>query len=90
MPDPVAKPAEADRPARLSAPRQGVADDLTKIKGVGPKMNTMLNEMGFYHFDQIAAWTDKEVGWVDDNLKGFKGRVTRDEWVRQARALSKG
>ena len=38
-----------------------------------------------FHFDQIAAWTAAEVAWVDDNLEGFKGRVTRDEWVAQAR-----
>ena len=59
------------------------------IKGVGPKMNAMLNGMGFYHFDQIAAWTDKEVAWVDDNLEGFNGRIVRDKWVEQARDLAK-
>ncbi len=94
MPEPDPAPAapssgEADRPAALSEARAGGADDLTKIKGVGPKMNAMLNGMGFYHFDQIAAWTEKEVAWVDDNLAGFKGRVSRDKWVEQARELAK-
>ena len=46
--------------------------------------------MGFYHFDQIAAWTAAEIAWVDDNLEGFKGRVTRDEWVAQAAILAAG
>ncbi len=46
--------------------------------------------MGFYHFDQVAAWTEAEVAWVDDNLEGFKGRVTRDEWVSQAKLLAAG
>ena len=44
----------------LSAARGG-ADDLKKIKGVGPKLEAMLHGMGFYHFDQIANWTAAEV-----------------------------
>ena len=50
----------------------------------------MLNEMGFYHFDQIAGWSADEVAWVNANLKGFKGRVTRDNWIDQARILAAG
>jgi predicted flap endonuclease-1-like 5' DNA nuclease len=46
--------------------------------------------MGFYHFDQIAAWTADEVAWVNANLQGFKGRVSRDEWVAQAKLLASG
>ena len=42
------------------------------------------------HFDQIASWTEKEIAWVDDNLEGFKGRVTREDWVQQARDLMNG
>ena len=53
-------------------------------------METMLNGMGFYHFDQVAAWTDQEVAWVDANLEGFKGRVSRDNWVEQAKILAAG
>lgn len=78
-----------DKPAGLDAARDGKADDLKKIKGVGPKLEKLLNSLGFYHFDQVAAWTDKELAWVDDNLEGFKGRATRDEWVAQARELAK-
>jgi NADH-quinone oxidoreductase subunit E len=76
------------KPALRDAPRAGGADDLKKIKGVGPKLETVLNEMGVYHFDQIAGWSAAEVAWVDANLEGFKGRVTRDDWVTQARALA--
>lgn len=79
----------AEKPAILDAP-QGEADDLKKIKGVGPKMEEMLNGMGFYHFWQIAAWGPKEVAWVDENLEGFKGRVSRDNWVDQAKLLAEG
>ena len=80
----------AGKPEGLDAARDGQADDLKKIKGVGPKLETLLNSMGFYHFDQIAGWTDAEIAWVDANLEGFRGRVTRDEWVSQARTLSAG
>lgn len=82
--------AEGSRPEALSGPRGGKADNLKEIKGVGPKMEKMLQGMGFYHFDQIAAWTSNEVAWVDANLEGFKGRVTRDEWVKQAKILATG
>ncbi|NNU81833.1 NADH-quinone oxidoreductase subunit NuoE [Halovulum dunhuangense] len=85
--DAAAQPLSGARPAALDAPRGGAADDLTRIKGIGPKLAEMLHGMGYYHFDQIAAWTGAEIAWVDDNLEGFKGRVTRDNWVEQARSL---
>jgi NADH-quinone oxidoreductase subunit E len=76
------------RPAGLAAARGGRADDLTVIKGIGPKLAELCHSLGFHHFDQIAAWTEEEIAWVDDNLEGFKGRVTRDGWVAQAKALA--
>lgn len=86
-----ARPAPVGvRPTRLEAPRVTGADDLTRIKGVGPKLEAMLHGLGYYHFDQIAAWTPEEVAWVDENLEGFKGRVSRDHWVDQARELASG
>jgi predicted flap endonuclease-1-like 5' DNA nuclease len=78
------------RPEALSAPRGGQADDLKQIKGVGPKLEKLCNALGFYHFDQIAGWSPGEVAWVDANLKGFKGRVSRDNWVEQAKILDAG
>ncbi|MEM9975834.1 MAG: NADH-quinone oxidoreductase subunit NuoE [Pseudomonadota bacterium] len=78
------------RPAALEAARDGEADDLKLIKGVGPKLEALLNELGFFHFDQIAAWSAEEVAWVDQNLEGFKGRVSRDVWVEQAKILATG
>ncbi|REJ69325.1 MAG: NADH-quinone oxidoreductase subunit NuoE [Proteobacteria bacterium] len=80
----------AKKPRTMKAPRKAGADDLKMIKGVGPKLETMLNELGFYHFDQIAGWSAAEVAWVNDNLTGFKGRVSRDNWVEQARKLASG
>lgn len=81
---------EGTRPAALDGPRGGTADDLKKIKGVGPKLEQLLFSLGFYHFDQVAGWSADEVAWVDANLKGFKGRVSRDNWVEQARLLASG
>ena len=81
---------DAVRPEALSGARDGGADDLKMIKAVGPKLEIMLNELGFYNFDQIAGWSAAEVAWVNDNLAGFKGRVSRDNWVEQARKLASG
>jgi predicted flap endonuclease-1-like 5' DNA nuclease len=87
---PAAEPSGQAKPQTLKAPRAGGADDLKKIKGVGPKLEKLLNGMGFYHFDQIAGWTEAEVAWVDANLEGFKGRVSRDGWIEQAKTLAAG
>ena len=78
------------KPETLSAARDGKGDDLKRIKGIGPKLAALCNSLGFYHFDQIANWTAEEVAWVDQNLEGFKGRVTRGNWVDQAKTLASG
>jgi NADH-quinone oxidoreductase subunit E len=85
-----AAPLAASRPAAMAAARDTGPDDLKLIKGVGPKLEALLHSLGFYHFDQIAAWTEAEVAWVDEHLEGFKGRVSRDGWVAQARKLATG
>lgn len=81
---------EGTRPEALDGPRGGKADNLKEIKGIGPKLEKLCNRLGFYHFDQIANWTDDEVAWVNANLEGFKGRVSRDQWVAQAKILAAG
>ncbi|MEM1352900.1 MAG: NADH-quinone oxidoreductase subunit NuoE [Pseudomonadota bacterium] len=85
---PLARPVQ--KPEVLGAPRDGGADDLKLIKGVGPKLEGVLNGIGIYHYDQIAGWSTEEVAWADENLVGFKGRVSRDNWVGQATALAAG
>lgn len=82
--------SEADKPQMLDAARDGGPDDLKQIKGIGPKLEKMLHGMGVFHFDQVAAWSDRELAWVDQNLEGFKGRASRDEWVSQAKTLAAG
>ena len=74
----------------LTGPRGGKADDLKLIWGVGPKLEAMLNTAGFYHFDQIAKWTDREIEWVDTQLGDFAGRAVRDKWVEQCKKLATG
>lgn len=89
-----AKPKATKAPAtglvRLAAPRNGKADDLKMIDGVGPALERLMNSLGFYHFDQIAAWTEADVALVDAEMKSFKGRATRDKWVLQAKILANG
>lgn len=90
IPVPADPNAIGKEPVTLDEPNGGQADNLKKIKGVGPKLERLCNMMGFWHFEQIANWTDEEVAWVDENLQGFKGRVSRDEWVPQAKILAEG
>ncbi len=86
---PAPKTAAADmsaRPAGLEVARGGKPDDLQRISGIGPKLEMVLNDLGIYHFDQIAAWTVDEVAWIDTYLK-LRNRITRDNWIAQADAL---
>ncbi|MEO0344410.1 MAG: 50S ribosomal protein L21 [Pseudomonadota bacterium] len=81
---------EAVKPANLlDAARDGKADDLKKISGVGPKLEEKLHANGIFHYDQIAAWSEAEIAYVDDQLS-FKGRIERDDWIGQATELMKG
>jgi NADH-quinone oxidoreductase subunit E len=79
---------DGSRPALYTtAPRD--ADDLKLIKGVGPKLEATLNDLGIYRFEQITTWGAAEIDWVDARLT-FKGRILRDDWVAQAKTLAKG
>jgi NADH-quinone oxidoreductase subunit E len=78
------------KPRLLKKPQDGRGDDLKLIRGVGPKLEKMLNGLGVWHFEQIGGWTKAELKWVDARLEGFKGRAERDEWVKQAKKLAKG
>jgi NADH-quinone oxidoreductase subunit E len=80
--------SEADKPEGLPGPRDSNADDLKRISGIGPKIEEILNSLGVYHFDQIAAWEPRQLAWVDDFLS-FKGRILREDWIGQAKDLAK-
>ena len=77
-----------DRFELLSAPR-GAPDDLAKLTGVGPQIVKKLNEHGVFHYWQLAAMTPEEAAKLDADLK-FNGRIARDKWSDQARALMAG
>jgi len=89
VPAPTPAPDVAEEaPETLTAPRAGQGDDLKRIVGVGPKLEALLHDLGFWHFDQIAAWTPAQVAWVNSRLGTFKGRIERDDWIAQARKLA--
>ncbi|NNJ76188.1 MAG: NADH:ubiquinone oxidoreductase [Anderseniella sp.] len=92
--EPAAKAAAAPvatgkpvRPKGLPGARDGKPDKLQMISGVGPKLEKTLHGLGYFHFDQIAAWGQDQVDWVDEHLR-YKGRIERDEWIAQAKLLA--
>lgn len=72
------------KPAGIAKPAK--PDDLKAISGVGPKLEQVLNGLGIWTYGQIAAWSQAEIDWIDDYL-AFKGRIARDGWIEQAKAL---
>jgi len=81
-----------DLPAAIIPPAPDTApgEDLTRIKGLGPKIQVRLGELGVTRLAQIAAWDEAEIDRIDAQLERFQGRIRRDAWVEQARLLSGG
>jgi predicted flap endonuclease-1-like 5' DNA nuclease len=75
------------KPRTMKAPRKSGADKLTQIQGIGNAVEKRLFELGIFHFDQIAKWSDENSAWVGNQI-GFPGRVERENWVAKAKALS--
>lgn len=101
MPRPVPRPVEPAPPPEDAAPPEEIAppglpkaegppDNLLLIKGVGPKLNTLLGELGVTRYDQIAAFTEDDIAALDAQLGTFEGRIQRDNWVEQASYLARG
>ena len=82
----VTTPAQL-RPPDLPAPRDAKADNLRAIKGIGPKTESALNDLGIYHYDQVAAWTGAHIDWLEGRI-AVKGRIRREHWVEQAVLLA--
>ena len=83
---PTVEPAASDSPSRpqnFFATRPSRIDDLQRIKGIGPKLEELLHELGIYQYQQIAELSRSDVSWLDDYLN-FKGRIDRDNWIAQA------
>ncbi|MBK5567322.1 NADH:ubiquinone oxidoreductase [Ensifer sp. SSB1] len=97
-PEPVSKPSAPAKPVvekvaaekvvkvRAARAKAKAADDLKRISGIGPKLEQVLNAKGISGFADIAGWSDSDVARFDDEL-GFGGRIKRDDWVGQAKAL---
>ncbi|MGD9981700.1 MAG: hypothetical protein AB7H66_15415 [Hyphomonadaceae bacterium] len=81
-------PSRRARPPVLASARNGAPDDLTLIEGVSPMQQTTLYALGVFHFDQIAAWSEEHVAWVDQYLR-LQGRIGEEEWVEQAADLAR-
>lgn len=85
-----ASPSPAKKAASAAPAKKAEPDDLRQLKGVGPKLVTLLGDLGVTRFDQIAAWTAADVEKIDAQLGTFKGRIARDNWIEQAGFLAKG
>jgi small subunit ribosomal protein S2 len=83
--DPGVAPEQGEQFERLAAPR-GAPDDLTKLTGVGPQLAQKLNEAGIFHYWQVAAMQPADIAQLDKDAK-LNGRVERDGWIGQARAM---
>ena len=81
--------AVGTRPMALAAAMGGKADDLKRIRGIGPANEKKLNGLGVYHFSQIAAWTAENARWAG-SFMAFPGRIEREEWIAQAKVLATG
>jgi predicted flap endonuclease-1-like 5' DNA nuclease len=81
--------AVGTRPLALAAPVGGKADDLKRIRGIGPANEKKLHGLGVYHFSQIAAWTEENAKWAG-SFMAFPGRIEREEWIPQAKILATG
>jgi predicted flap endonuclease-1-like 5' DNA nuclease len=77
-------------PVVADAPVVTDGDDLTRIKGLGPKLSRLLADLGVTRYAQIAAWTEADIVAIDAKLGAFAGRPTRDSWVEQAQLLVSG
>ena len=83
------KPAPKPKVLYTDGPTDGAPDDLKKIKGIGPKFEGDLNSKGIYYFRQIGAWKAADIKMVEGVIDSFPGRIKRDEWVKQGKALAK-
>ena len=88
-PAPAQPQAPVPAPATASLNADG-KDDLTRLKGVGPKLAATLEGLGITSLETIANWDDAEIDRVDSKLGRFQGRIRRDDWVTQARLLTDG
>ena len=78
-----------NKPLILSSPRPSGKDKLIKIKGIDLKVEKDLNNLGIFHFNQIAAWSNKNCDWVEEFLS-LPGTAKKNQWIEQAKILESG
>jgi predicted flap endonuclease-1-like 5' DNA nuclease len=85
------EPTEKAMPSNLvllTQAREEGKDKLSLLKGIGLVLEGKLNQLGIYHFDQIASWNTEEQAWIGVQIL-FPKKVEREEWVKQAKGFSK-
>ena len=88
-PAPAPKPAAERAPVKRKTAAKKKIDDLKKISGVGPAIEKKLHGMGVTSYQQIADWKAADIKKADQTLN-FKGRIQREDWVKQAKILAGG
>lgn len=83
---PQAKGPEGEQPELIEQARDGRADDLKLISGIGPKLEQKLNSIGIWHYEQVAGWSQGNIDWVNAAIS-FRGRIEREKWVPQAKQI---
>lgn len=74
-------------PSWLLVEPEGAKDDLQAIRGLGPVLERSLNELGIFHYRQLAAMTNEDVNWLAPRLNLSPGRIRRDDWPAQAKLM---
>ncbi len=77
-----------NKPLIRSAPRPNGKDILKNIEGIDAELEEKLNELGIYHFDQIAKWSPKNCHWIEEYLTLEDDQIKEQNWVEQAKGLS--
>lgn len=82
------EPVAAKKPAPAKkAAKSELADDLTRIKGIGPAISKKLHDLDIHRFEQIAGWDETDIDTINQQLR-FKGRIQREKWIEQAKDLA--
>ncbi len=78
-----------NKPLVLSSPKPSGQDNLKKIKGINSKIESDLNNLGIYHFEQIASWSNRNTDWIEEFLL-LPGCAKNNQWTDQAKILQSG
>jgi len=74
-------------PSNVFESRPDRVDELQEVVGIGPKLESELNELGIYQFEQLVALSDSDINWLEERMPGTRVRIDRDDWIGQAKKL---